>query len=132
MTISLEITEYSSGDIDEIWNWVPEDDNVYFQLTIEVAETDKPGGNYFSLVVASPEGLRLNHNGEVKDAFAKRMKNHKGLAKNGLLIIQDYSWKKLEGKLQEILKSSENDCWSDSIYELRKHFFWEYENIQYS
>jgi len=132
MTIELEISGYDSGDIDEVCSWQAPNNNVYFQLTIEIEEKNVEGGNFFQLVVATREGIESHHHGEIKADFDSLKKNGGyDLAKNGLLVLDEYSWENLENKLNEIVKSCERNTWQDSIYELRKHFFWEYENIQY-
>jgi len=57
--IKLELTNYSSADVDEIWNWNPSDSSdVCFQFQFEIGEVGKSGGTYFQALVATPEGLR--------------------------------------------------------------------------
>lgn len=131
MTIKLEISDYSSGDIDEVWNWQPSDNNIYFQLSIEIGEKGEAGGNFFELIVTTPQGMEKRHVGELKEEYEKSLKGYEGLAKNGLLVLDEYSWENLENRLNEIVKSCERDTWQDSINELRKQFFWEYENDQW-
>lgn len=128
--MKLEIKDIYSGDIEEVWNWQKtSNESVYFQLEIEVGECGVSGGNLFQLIVATPEGFRVHHVGEAKKSFLSLKAINKSLGKNSLLIINDYSWERLLERLNQIIKSCEKETWEQSIYELRKNFFWEYEGL---
>ena len=129
--MKLEIKDFSSGDIEEVWNCQKtSNESVYFHLEIEVGECGVSGGNVFQLIVATPEGVRAHHVGEASKSFLSLKATNKSFGKNTLLIIKDYRWEKLLERLNQIVKSCERDTWEQTIYELRKNFFWEYEGLQ--
>jgi len=118
--IQLEITDYSSADIDQVWEWVPKSEmEVFFQLTIEISEIGLEGGNLFQLVVATPEGLR---------AYAD--KYNRSFPDRALLVLSHYSWECLEERLKNIVLQCSKGDWNTSISCLQKFFQWEYEDYQ--
>lgn len=122
MTCKLEILDYDSADIDEVWNWVPESaQDVFFHLEIEVGEVGKEGGNLFQMEVATLEGLKNIQLKYPEKKFASR----------GLIILDKYSWESLLNYLKTELRQCSRKSWQESIQCLSKKFLWEYENFKW-
>ena len=118
--INLEIIDYSSGDVDSVWNWVPaSNEDIFFQLSIEVSEVGCDGGNQFQLVVATPEGIR-SFMEQHDQAFLDR----------SLIVLREYSFLNLKERLTQILNECSRDSWNESIACLQRYFQWEYEDCR--
>ncbi len=121
MTIALEVRDWSSADIPNVWDWKPDSaDQVYFQLEIEVAEVGQAGGNLFQLVVATKEGI---------DRF-KAMYPDANPYPQGITILENYSWQAVVDRLTSDLRECSLDSWHESIQCLSKKFLWEYEGYE--
>jgi|SRR5271167_3207913 len=117
--MELELRDYSSGDVQDIWNWSPlSTKDVFFQLTIEIGESGKKGGHLFQLVVATPEGLR---------EFTKKHPGHE-FPDRALLVFSEYTFDSLTKRIGKILSHCSRDTWDKSIGCLRRYFDWEYED----
>jgi len=120
--MKLEIRDFSSADIDDVWNWNPSShEDVFFQLEFEIGEVGQLGGNLFQLVIATPEGIRK---------FSKEFGTNRVPNRN-LLVIGDFDWKSLVRKLEEIIQSCERATWNESIICLQRFFQWEYEDCRF-
>ena len=118
--MKLEIRDYSSGDLDRVWDWVPNKaDAVYFHLAIEIGEAGNQGGDFFDLVVATPEGLR-----EYSKEFGVELPDR------CLLVFSEYGWSALVRRLESILESCARDTWEESVLCLQRYFHWEYEDFR--
>jgi hypothetical protein len=112
--MKLEITDYSSADIENVWAWVPESsEEVCFHLEIEVSEAGVRGGDLFELVVATPEGLRAHSREYPTYEFPDR----------NLLVFSEYSWQALVGRLERIVANCTRDTWEQSVACLGQYFF---------
>lgn len=121
MSIELEIRDYSSADISNVWDWVPDSaDEVYFQLEIEVAEVGKEGGNLFQLVVATAEGI---------NRFMATYPNADPDIR-GTVILENYSWQAVVDRLTSDISECSLGSWHESIQCLSKKFLWEYEDYK--
>ncbi|WP_417391107.1 Imm8 family immunity protein [Gimesia sp.] len=122
MNIKLEIIDFFSGDIDEVWNWIPEfDEEVFFHLEIVVAEVGKKGGNLFQMEIATVEGLK-NFRLKYPD---------KNISSHGLIIIENYSWESLLNHLKSEIEVCSLNSWQESMQCLSKKFLWEYEDYKW-
>ena len=118
--MKLEIRDYHSVDVDQVWNWKPSaDEDVYFHLEIEVAETGQEGGTLFQMVVATPKGLSW---------FAQQYKQP--IPDRGLLILDQYSWQTVLARLERIVERCTQESWKESIECLSRYFLWEYESVR--
>jgi len=113
--VELEITDFYSDAIDSVWEWVPKfQEEVYYDLEIEISEIGKPGGTLFYLLVATPEGLFANKRTNLRD--------------DACIIVKDYSWEKLMKILRKIIAECTCDSWDKSLLCLNRKFRWEYRD----
>jgi len=119
MNIELEIKDWFSSDINEIWNWVPKNNSdLYFTLDIEIGEVGKSEGSIFQIVIATPEGIRCNSN----------IRNNI-LSDRNLLILRNYDWDSVQKHLRKIVKSCSATTYEQSMLKLQRYFLWEYEDV---
>ncbi len=118
--MKLEIRDYSSDDINDLWGWIPSSlEDVYFHLEIEIGEVGKKGTYLFELVVATPEGLR-NFVQTTNQPFPDR----------DILVISEYDWQAVIKRLNAIVEHCSRDTWENSIRCLQRYFLWEYEDLK--
>lgn len=119
MPIDLTILGFSSSDVGDHTTWKPQNrHDVLFPLSIEVGERDKKGGNFFEVLVATPEGLR---------AFGEKYGQDR-IPDRNLLICLNYDWKEIEARISRIVASCARDSWDESTQALGRYFRWEYED----
>jgi hypothetical protein len=117
--MEIEIRDYSSADIDNISSWEPSSlDDVHFQLTLEICEKGKQGGNLFQLVVATPEGLRK---------AADSIEGYE-IPDRNLLICADYNWDAVLARINRIITKCTRETWTATMSCLQRYFQWEYED----
>jgi hypothetical protein len=117
--MTLEILDYSSGDIPDITSWVPTSrEEVFVQLTINIGERGNAGGYLFQLMVVTPEGLR---------AFAQKYPNL-DFPNRALIVFSDYTWDIVVQRLRKIVAHCTRDTWQQSVACLQRYFEWEYED----
>lgn len=116
MVNRIEIKDYFSPDIENVWEWTPLDiQSVYFRLDVYVGEKELDSSTIFSLIVTSPEAL------------ISRMTKDPFLWGRGYLIIKDYSFNKVEKAIKELIrKCSEGKSTMEAFYSLNRNLFWEY------
>jgi hypothetical protein len=118
----LELRDYSSSDIERVWTWSPKHSSeVFFELTIDIGEHGHAGGNLFSLLVATPEGLR-----RVADTYSNYY-----FPDRAVLIFSTYSWNALMERINRILGQCSRNSWQESLLCLRQFFKWEYEDLKF-
>ena len=119
MTIKLEIKDYHSADIEEVWEWKPSsDEEVYYSLEIDIGKVSDKKSSIFQLIVASPASLQSRAETEPDNIIVGR----------GYIIIENYQWDKIESRLNEIIRSCERKSLDESISCLQRYFIWEYED----
>jgi len=125
MVIKLEIRSFISGDVDDLSTWCPSlASDVYIHVEMEIGEVGALGAYLFSAIIATPEGLNNHHKGEALKSFKIIQRRRGG---GGLVIVNEYNWKEVRCKLEEIVSRCEKEGWDESLDCLRKKFFWEYE-----
>lgn len=116
--MKLEIRDWMSPDVVDVWNWVPKTpEDVHFLLEVDIGEAGETGTYIFQVLVATPEGVE----------WLKRTYSDWSLPDRGLLVLTKYSWEALEEQVQTIVKSCEGCTWRDVVKCLHPHFHWEYE-----
>jgi hypothetical protein len=74
MAIELEL-KYFFTDHDPLGEWVPEKpSDVYFWVGMAIGEVGVEGTFWFDVIVATPEGVNMHHQGEVLDDFVRTQK----------------------------------------------------------
>ena len=119
MGLELEIKDWYSSEIQEVWNWSPKDKSmVYLTLEIEIGEVGK-AGTLFQTVVATPMGI--SSQGKTDSGI---------LSDRNLLLVDDYRWEIVEKRLMDIVKKCSANTWDESIQRLQRYFLWEYEDCR--
>lgn len=114
---ALKLMGISSTDVIHLRDWIPADrDEVYVTLFIEIGAEGRPRGNFFQVVLATPEGLRRHaeEHGEIPD--------------RNILICLDYDWTEVEERVARIVASCARDSWGESVACLQRYFEWEFED----
>jgi hypothetical protein len=132
MKIKLEIRNFLSWDVDDLSAWHPlSPPDVYIPVELEIGETGAPGGHLFQIVVATSEGVREHHRGEVLENFEMMQRRGEGSGKEALVIFEKYDWREIQIRLKAVVEGCEKESWAESLDCLRKKFFWQYEGIKY-
>lgn len=132
MTVSLEIIDLRSLDIDDPAAWRPASPaDVYLTVELEIGEAGVSGGHVFQLLVATPQGVRAHHHGRALEAFTSMRKRGKSFGIDALLVVDPYGWSGVQATLLQRVKSCERSIWAESLDCLRTKFFWQYEGIEY-
>jgi hypothetical protein len=119
MKVELEVIGFISSDVPNLGTWQPENpSDVYFPLDIEIGEKGKPGGNFFEVIIATPEGIR---------AFGER---YGRLPDRNVMIVLEYRWAAIYERITGIVASCRRESWPRSIECLQRYFHWEYEDLQ--
>jgi len=106
------IISYDYTDYDPIDSWIPEDKrDVDFWMNFTIGY-DQRGGDNFQLHVVSPRNLR----GPKSDQYS--------------IVINEYSWKSVLEKVNNILKQCHGSDWSDISDKLSKYMYWEFDNYK--
>ena len=114
--IKLEVKSFGSSDV-ELETWSPEHPaEVFFVLEVEIGEAGDERSDLFYVTVATPEGLRLNHEVPVTKA--------------GPLVVPEFSLSDLRQRVEEIVADCAAGTWTESVERLQKHF--DYEFADYS
>lgn len=103
------------------------DESVYFHLELHIGESGVDEDWVFQILVSTHDGIERHHRGGAKAAFESIEKRNEEMGKSALIVIDDYSFEKLMKRLESIVISCERNDPEKSLLELRKHFFWEYE-----
>ena len=132
MAIELEL-KYFFTDHDPLGEWVPEKpSDVYFWVGMAIGEVGVEGTFWFDVIVATPEGVNMHHQGEVLDDFVRTQKRGYPLktGQKALVVVDHYDWDSVYSVLREMVASCERETWEESLDCLREAFFWEYEDIK--
>jgi hypothetical protein len=114
---TLKLIGISSTDVIHLRDWIPASrDEVYVTLFIEIGVPERPRGNFFQAVIATPEGLR------------RHAEEHSEIPDRNLLLCLDYNWTDVEERIARIVASCARDTWGESVACLQRYFEWEYED----
>lgn len=115
MAVRLWIRSIDSPNV-EFDVWKPSSlEEVHFPVQMEIGEVGVEGADIFSLMVATPEGLRRYAK---KDVISER----------ALLVLSEFSWEIVHQALDRILEKCAADSWNESVLRLQRYFHWEYED----
>jgi len=111
---NLEVKRYWSPDIENIWAWTPEENEVFYLLQMDIGLAEEAASDNYSIVIATPEGILANFSKKTSDEIYK------------IIIQKEYSWKMVMSHIRHLISTI--DTWnkyeiSDS---LRDYFHWEY------
>ena len=107
------IKSFDCIDHDPIKDWMPSDPtDVNFWMNFSIGPHNEEGADYFQANVVTPAGLD-------KDPGDGRV-----------ILLDRYSWERLQTKMNELLESCCGQTWADSCQKLSKHLLWEFENYR--
>jgi len=110
--IDIEVKGLGSSDV-ELDAWTPAGpEEVFFVLEVEIGERRDERADLFYVTVATPEGLRNNHNVPTTRA--------------GPLMISNYSFLGLRREVERIVGSCTATSWDESVERLQEYFDHEY------
>lgn len=116
--ISLEIKSIFSSDV-EVDVWQPATDaDVCFLLEMEIGEAGRAAADQFSVMFATPEGLK-----------GFRAGNEDVILDRGLIVLRRFSWDAVHASLEKILRGRKCSDWSGVCGHLQRYFYWEYEDM---
>jgi len=82
LSTQLEIKDYYSPDIDEIWSWKPKSsEDVNFLLEVNIGEYGEDASDIFQVTITTPKGL---HSSQTSNALV--------LSDRACLVFKEYSW----------------------------------------
>ncbi len=113
--MNLELKDYYSPDVDEIWSWEPKKSNdVSFLLELSIGEVNSEAADLFQVIIATPKKMEKQH-GII-------------LADRATIIVSEFDWNKIIERINEIIMQCESSSWVESTNKLQRYFIWEYEN----
>ncbi|MCG8347040.1 MAG: Imm8 family immunity protein [Chloroflexales bacterium] len=114
------IKQYDATDVPgDVAQWTPARlEEVYFPLTLTIGEETTPGGDLFSIMIATPEAIRA-HATLGPCFFARHW-----------LIVREYRWERIMAVIQERLAACEAETWDAMVLRLARSFHWEFEDYQ--
>jgi hypothetical protein len=95
---------------------MPEDDNCYFLLEINIGASGGDASEIFSVQITTRKGVE------------SRLKNRGFLVLRKIIILDTYSWANLNNILNEFIDSCTSDSWEKVSHKLAYHFNWEFES----
>lgn len=116
--IVLEVKDYYSADVDQVWLWKPQREQpIYYHLAISIGMVRDDRSDDFQVIIATPEGL------------AARTEGENVLSDRNLIVLREYSWQAVEASLEPILERCAAASWHESVIRLQRYFLWEYEDF---
>lgn len=85
--------------------------DVIFQITIELGPDNLIGSDMFQCMVVSENNV------------------HQLPGWSKYISFPEYSWKAFRDRLKNIFQTCQKDDWESSLFELRKHFNWEFDGL---
>lgn len=122
----LVISDIWSIDVDDLKKIVPDSKGFLIVIDLSIGIENVKGMDDFRFTLVDKNGF-LKYILEVDNCF---IDNGIASIKNyNLLVIDDYTYPKLENGLRQILKSIDvTDNWLYIASQLNQYFYWEYEN----
>jgi hypothetical protein len=117
--IDIDIIEYYSPDVEINDPEVEANPAVVFLLELGLVPRGHETLDLFSIVVATPEGLR---------AHATRYPSQDILISGRGLVMSNFSWTLLRREIDNIVNKCRADSWDDIVLKLQRYFQWEYED----
>jgi len=78
----LEVKYFWSPDIDNLWAWEPEKNEVFYLLQMSIGFTGEDAADDCSIIIATPEGILNEFKKISSDEIYK------------IIVQKEYSWKK--------------------------------------
>ncbi|MBV9123127.1 MAG: hypothetical protein JO112_07210 [Planctomycetes bacterium] len=112
--MKAEIKSISCSGRPDFKAWQPDrSEDVYLGLELSVGLAGGEGADLFQLVVATPQAIQ----GRPERRRCK------------LLVIEAYSWQKVETTLRQWVGECERATWMEIVDCLQHRFDWEYEGM---
>ena len=116
--MKIEIKDFYSPEVDEVWLWEPDDINeVSFLLEISIGEVGSDGCDIFQVSIVTPKGINLNKDFLISD--------------RATIVIKSFDWEQIVSTLENVVKRCACSNWVDSVAKLQRFFLWEYEDYAY-
>jgi len=113
-TKKLEVKYFWSPDIDNLWAWEPEKNEVFYLLQMNIGFTGEDAADDYSIIIATPEGILNEFKKRSSDEIYK------------IIVQKEYSWKNVISHINYLISTI--DSWNQ--YEinslLQGYFHWEY------
>ena len=113
-----ELKGFYCTDHDPVDEWIPENDRVYYFLTLRIGKSGSDAADFYYVTVCTPAGIA-----EAKQASAK-------LGPEPPIILHEYSWQGVLSEVESRLKSCRGFGWFDVQEKLRRQFAWEYKDYR--
>jgi hypothetical protein len=120
----LIISDIWSMDIENLEIFSPPEEGFVIGIDLSIGPENGKGTDDFRFTLVDKKGLIkiLEHDQSYIRAGITSINNY------NLVVMDNYSYPKLEIALREILKSIDrSDNWSYIASQLNKYFYWEYE-----
>lgn len=115
----LEVKDYYSSDIDSVWEWLPPDDeDVFFGLSVYIGVQGKESSDIWEVNIATPKGLLRTSFRECQHVISTR----------SLIVLERYSWRVLKETIEEIVSECDHEDQRVWQWKLQRFFSWEYED----
>lgn len=112
----LQIKNYSSSDVDNLWAWEPETNAVFYCLEMDIGWEDEEAADIYSVIVATPNGvLDVGKNSLVFGEIHR------------ILLLDLYSWRAVRTSIEAKVSAIDTYDESEAVLMLERYFYWEYE-----
>lgn len=98
------------------WHMTPNPKTSYL-LEIAIGDVHEKKSEVFKVLVVTPEGLR--------DMAADQII----IRDRATIVVAEYDFIAIEAHIIKIVEACNRPQWSDTIYQLRKYFDWEWEGF---
>lgn len=117
MIVELEIVNYFSPDIDNIWEWSSDkESSVYYLLELEIARKGEKDGDWFLVEIMN------------KKAYTDFLVNGRKFNDAKFFLIDNYCWDMVINNLTKFINSCKSPTWKESVEALQEKLIWEYED----
>jgi len=117
--VTLEVKRLDCADHDPIEEWAPGAGPVVFWLVCHVGCRGSDSADMFTAPVVNLAGLH-------SPQWKQRARTQRDVPP---IVCEPYTWSAVTAAVDEILATSAQHDWVESVERLRAHFLWEYEGI---
>jgi len=116
--VVIELKEMYSLDIEvPLSEYYPDIiNNFELDVRLIIGINKEEGGDIFDIRVCTPLWLR------------ERLQSEGGILEKGLLIVNEYSFEKIEEKINKYIQSISVKDWEEATKKLSKVFYWEFDD----
>ncbi len=117
--MEIEIKSYSSPDISDFRNFVPEDRrSFHFLLELEIGLKGLDGGDLFAVEVCTPHWILENH--QTTDVLFCKNK----------LIVFEYDFDNMLNKIKTFISTLNGGSWEEIAIKLSRISQWEFDEYK--